>query len=459
MLKKSWYIKLPLLIIGVMASVTLVAQVNLFNALAAHYSLGGNGNVIAPNYSNFISSTTWKPILSQLPESALIIQKHPNRINYLRDNYLLFTCIDNSNISKRLTPCKWSYADIKSHQPMNPPDTIPDTPLTTNINPLNTTYLPPPVQLVGEYKFNGNANEPINGHHGAVRGPTLTEDRSGIPNAAYAFDGRDDYISLGDPLTYQFVGDYTLSVWIYFPDPTPQIAPIIQKKQRIGLGSPQYSLHFLYHPISGGPDDYPHFFYRPDQGTGNGAKRIDPTGTLSVGWHHLVVTNEANGAAKLYIDGNFIQASRQNAGTSRIAEHDLLIGGNPLTNQYYRGKIDDIQLYNGALDASAITNLYQTQLSYPNKVFAELVQELDGGYTDLENNTLHFKFIQEYAVAGFDIDYTIYNWQRQVVHASTFTPSYGINWISIPLSLPPSEYYLLEIKANKGEKYFLRFKN
>ena len=458
MLKKSWYIKRSLLIIGVMASVTLVAQVNVFNKLDAPFSFGAHANTLALNYSSLINVATEKGVSSPLPKSASIIQKRQNNTN---DALLYSLPFD---------------TDIKSNKPINLLDTIPpisqklkgsqsknqfrlnNPPLTTT-NQLNTTRLNAPVQLVGEYKFNGNANEPINGHHGAVRGPTLTEDRCGIPNAAYAFDGRDDYISLGDPRTYQFVGNYTLSVWIYFPDPTPQIAPIIQKKQQIGVGAPQYSLHFLYHPISGGPDDYPHFFYRPDRGTGNGAKRIDPTGTLSVGWHHLVVTNEANGAAKLYIDGNFIQASRQNTGTSRIAGHDLIIGGNPLTNQYYRGKIDDIQLYNGALDASAITNLYQTQLSCPNKVFAELVQELDGGYTDLENNTLHFKFTQEYAVAGFDIDYTIYNWQRQVVQASTFTPSYGVNWISIPLSLATNQYYVLEIKANKGEKYFLRFKN
>ncbi len=49
--------------------------------------------------------------------------------------------------------------------------------------------------LVGYWPFNGNANdESGNGNNGTVNGATLTTDRNGNGNAAYSFDGVDDYI-------------------------------------------------------------------------------------------------------------------------------------------------------------------------------------------------------------------------------------------------------------------------
>ncbi len=49
--------------------------------------------------------------------------------------------------------------------------------------------------LVAYYPFNGNANdESGNGDNGTVFGATLTTDRFGNTNSAYAFDGTDDFI-------------------------------------------------------------------------------------------------------------------------------------------------------------------------------------------------------------------------------------------------------------------------
>jgi hypothetical protein len=49
--------------------------------------------------------------------------------------------------------------------------------------------------LVAFFPFNGDADdESGNGHNGIVHNAMLTEDRFGIPNRAYYFDGVDDYI-------------------------------------------------------------------------------------------------------------------------------------------------------------------------------------------------------------------------------------------------------------------------
>jgi uncharacterized protein (TIGR02145 family) len=64
--------------------------------------------------------------------------------------------------------------------------------------------------LVGWWPFNGNANdESGNGNHGTVNGATLAADRFGNAGKAYSFDGVDDYIlansiNINMPATFTF---------------------------------------------------------------------------------------------------------------------------------------------------------------------------------------------------------------------------------------------------------------
>ena len=55
----------------------------------------------------------------------------------------------------------------------------------------------PTDSLVGYWPFNGNAiDESGNLNDGTVNGATLTTDRFGTANAAYDFDGVDDFINI-----------------------------------------------------------------------------------------------------------------------------------------------------------------------------------------------------------------------------------------------------------------------
>ena len=67
---------------------------------------------------------------------------------------------------------------------------------TMNVMAQNIPSYLPKDGLVGFWPFNGNANdESGNGNHGTVNGATLTNDRNGVSNSAYNFDGLDDFIS------------------------------------------------------------------------------------------------------------------------------------------------------------------------------------------------------------------------------------------------------------------------
>src|SRR5436190_4416392 len=71
----------------------------------------------------------------------------------------------------------------------------------------------PTAGLLAHYPFVGNANDvTANALNGTVNGASLTADRFGNPNCAYAFNGTSDYIAL--PVT-GFVGlnIYSYSLW------------------------------------------------------------------------------------------------------------------------------------------------------------------------------------------------------------------------------------------------------
>ena len=76
--------------------------------------------------------------------------------------------------------------------------------------------------LVAHYTFTGNANDVSgNGNHGvALNGATLTTDRFGNPNGAFAFDGIDDHIVVNDSVSFDFNQAVTFSVRLFTENPS-----------------------------------------------------------------------------------------------------------------------------------------------------------------------------------------------------------------------------------------------
>lgn len=74
--------------------------------------------------------------------------------------------------------------------------------------------------------FNGNANdESGSGNNGTVNGASLTQDRFGINNKAYQFDGVNDYISIADNPNL-FSDELTISWWYKLTE-TPGAAAVV----------------------------------------------------------------------------------------------------------------------------------------------------------------------------------------------------------------------------------------
>ncbi|MCA9061860.1 MAG: DUF4347 domain-containing protein, partial [Planctomycetaceae bacterium] len=197
------------------------------------------------------------------------------------------------------------------------------------------------------YKAEGNANDFTSTHEGtAIGGVTYTP---GISGRGFEFDGTTGYISIADNATLEVTSAVTMAAWIKADD-VANFRQIISKFGASGSMAYQFGLS-------------PNGALRADFST-NGTTYTNigtSTGLLTSGqWYHVAATFD-NGAMKLYING--VQAGSSTAAFSTIysgGSADLNIGRAASAAQYFDGRIDEAVVYNRALSATEIANLYSS---------------------------------------------------------------------------------------------------
>ena len=202
--------------------------------------------------------------------------------------------------------------------------------------------------LVAYYPFNGNANdESGNGNNGTIQGNVvLTTDRFGIPSKAYEFPGiAFNYIQVPDASTLQ-LSVFTLNAWIYTSTDYGS-GQVIQKGRDINNG------HYgLYTTSVGGTNLY------------NGINNTTGIPQPTIGIWHMVSGSVSGNKAKFYLDGKFMKDTTLSNPFICSGSEPLAIGmhyyaGVPSTWTYpFKGKIDDIRIYNRALSDSEVQQIY-----------------------------------------------------------------------------------------------------
>jgi hypothetical protein len=204
--------------------------------------------------------------------------------------------------------------------------------------------------LVAYYPFNGNADdESGSGNHGMVYSATLTADRFGKPNSAYAFDGVDDYIEIADSASLDIEQQITIAAWVRFysnPDGSSRIvdkshtncrAPWNMYGLRMCCKASQFAFDVTTYGsnhISNSSSDYP-----------------------SDAWHSVVGTYDGS-AQKLYVNG-ILDSSASVGGSIEANNEPLLIGKHRgCESQHFDGLIDDVRIYNRALSEAEVRALY-----------------------------------------------------------------------------------------------------
>ena len=197
--------------------------------------------------------------------------------------------------------------------------------------------------LVGWWPFNGNANdESGNGHNGTVNGATLTNDRLGNANSAYAFNGISNYIECVSNNSLQVSNAYSISLWF---------------NSNI-FNNGQYGYTLLSKIASTGWYGGYEIMIGESNSIGgvnhtgniNGNFQLPYSGLSSGNWYFVIVTFDGN-QLKLFIDGVLVNTVSQ-SGSLQVGTDPLRFGrrgGGGIYDQWYNGSIDDIGMWNRAL--------------------------------------------------------------------------------------------------------------
>ena len=167
---------------------------------------------------------------------------------------------------------------------------------------------------------------------------------TGAPEVALDFDGVDDYVDCGNDESLDFgPGDFTASLWF-----KANIMAGMMVGTQINSGNYQGWYLGSYY----GNDLH---FEVKDVDNRRTIANFEFTDTQS--WHHLVGAREGS-LLTVYLDGvNKINAS----GAGNIPFLDkLLIGARPSpVSSFFNGQISDVRIYNRALSAEEVEQLYK----------------------------------------------------------------------------------------------------
>jgi len=217
---------------------------------------------------------------------------------------------------------------------------------------INFTALSSPVSnegLVAYYAFDCNTQDMSGwGRNATVSGATLTTDRHGETNAAYSFDGVDDYIRKTNISSINFNNgdEMSVSFWIKPSKLGGQYQDIIANRN----GGQDYNW-IVYQHADGGEISL------------HGVQQYKSSFIPQLNsWTHIIFTVNSARTSRLYVNGVIVDSIlNYNYGNSFPG---VLSIGNFPNAEHYKGQLDDILLFDRVLTSSEIQALYNEQQSY-----------------------------------------------------------------------------------------------
>lgn len=201
--------------------------------------------------------------------------------------------------------------------------------------------------LVGWWTFDGKDCGATYCKDKSVNGTTATQATASLRpvsavgkiGQAKKFDGANDYLQLSVGAfqsSISYTTNYTMSAWVY---PTTNTVGTIFDIRGAGVNSDRNGLQSWNGAFVGG-------YY-------NGSVYVQKaSGAVGLNkWHHVVLINTL-GTIALYVD-NVVQTGSMGLSLNSTDK----IGGN--ADQFFNGSIDDARIYNRALSAQEIKQLYQ----------------------------------------------------------------------------------------------------
>ena len=174
--------------------------------------------------------------------------------------------------------------------------------------------------------------------------PDVPVDR--IANAeAMSFNGTDQYVDAGNDTSLQITGNITISAWV-------NIGALSSTMRIVNKDDGSNRAWIML--VVGGKIRFTRFY------TASSFHYMDSSVNINdSAWHHVVCVNDSTGTAKIFIDGSEDTATTgTNTGSVLYnAAVNLKIGGG-FTSQYLNGSIDEVAIFNTALSANKIQQIY-----------------------------------------------------------------------------------------------------
>ena len=229
---------------------------------------------------------------------------------------------------------------------------------------LNATLNPPNLSsgLVGHWSMDGKDliqnvfDSSSNGNNGYLVGFTSTSTATvpGVIGQALKFDGSSQYVNVSGTLPAWGTGGYTLSAWV---KPASTAAGFIVGEQ---ISGGQYIQMEINRNCATGANNAGWLCgAATNNGTGyligNVQLNVVPVGV----WTHVVVVRSSSTTFTIYVNGISKTVTMTNADAVSLPSLSAItIGNNTVWNDYFAGSIDDVRIYNRALSATEVTQLY-----------------------------------------------------------------------------------------------------
>lgn len=196
---------------------------------------------------------------------------------------------------------------------------------------------------------------------------------------AMNFDGNSDYFKVASSSDFN-LNELTFATWINVDPSAPNdFIPLLTKNAHFEddgrNSSHNRDYNFYIKKTASGMIDTIHMYssYYPDPGhltKVNSSGQTVASDTVMLGvtgvnpniavneWHFIAVTVNAARQTRYYLDGNLIGGPFLSGSTTLKADHAYPIWIGRGDDGYFKGKMDDVQLYKRALSDSEISDLY-----------------------------------------------------------------------------------------------------
>lgn len=303
--------------------------------------------------------------------------------------------------------------------------------------------------LIAYYPMDGNALDASgNGNHGTIMGATLIADRFGNPNAAFEFDGVNDFIQVLDSQKFKPQLPVTISAWIQLHD---------------------YGLNMMFQ------NDYLENYYHGvwlnsgggliAGGIGNGGlagrfARNEKLGTTVIPqftWTHVAVVIRSGLDMDIYVNGVNDCGTYTGNGNNTLAytTEDGAIGlsdSNAPTGplNWFNGKMDDIRFYNRELSIAEIRTLAGVSILQTVNICSGDTSSLDasdGSFSYSWSPSLGLSCTNCANPTANPVDTTLYQVIRDNGFSCPDTVFFQVNVENCPI-IPPCDTTLLQAGFN-----------